>query len=203
MPLDLCLVGLGHYDLKGPERLQKLLPRISADLVSIEYNPQAVIHLNQLERAKKSPQGMQELIDHWCRKGYPSENVRQLIPILDFEFFVSKEYCKKWNKPLLFSDLGDASISQRSFHYAMSAPLPITQQQTERTYQSLILPVPPEEVPNLMKRDEYTETILRALSWKVVHVVGAWHLFGDYHNLYERLRDLNPTRIMLNQADYI
>ena len=66
-----------------------------------------------------------------------------------------------------------------------------------------VIPVQPQERPNLIKRDEYTETKLRPLSGKVVPVAGAWRLFGNYHNLYERLRDLNPSRIMLNQADYL
>lgn len=202
MPLELYLIGLGHYDLKGPERLQKLLQKISPDIVSVEYNPHTVIHLNIIEKARKSQEGIQALIEDWRRKGnYDSETLRQFIPILNYEYFVAKEYCNKNNKSLIFSDLGDIDIGQRWFHYTMSIPVEVTQQQIETAYHSEVITVPPVEIPNLIKRDVYTETILRALQGKVAHIVGAWHLFGNYHNLYERMKDLNPIRIMLHQAD--
>jgi len=208
MPLDLYLIGLGHYDLQGSQRLEKLLLQIFPDIVSVEYDKQAVKGINLLEKAKKSPQAMRAFIENLCAKGnYNPENVRQIIPVLNFEYFVARDYCKKWGKPLLFSDFGDKNLSQRDFDLILSRPVQATQELIERVYQNNVIPIPPEEVPNLMKRDEYTETKLRPLaagrgSRKVLHVAGAWHLFGNYCNLYERVRDLNPCRIMLKQADY-
>lgn len=204
MPLELYLVGTIHPDLQGPQRLQRLLPRISPDVVSVEFDQQTAIQLDQLQQYKQSPQGMQALADHWCGKGnYNPENARQFISLLGFEYFVSKEYCRQQNKLLIFSDLGDTKLAEQHLQYALSNSLETIRQQTEITYQNPVIEVPVEHIPNLMRRDAYTETILRALSGKVLHIAGAWHLSGNYHNLYERLRDLNPIRIMLNQADHI
>lgn len=70
-------------------------------------------------------------------------------------------------------------------------------------------------------RDAYTEKKLRQLARKVdlsskikdffgkkqkkpdriVHVGGLAHSFGNYYNLFDRLVDLNPVRIKLNEAD--
>lgn len=204
MSLELYLIGTLHYDFRGPARLQKIFPIISPDIISVEYDQQTVIRLDFIERCKLSAEGMQSLVAHFCRSGdYNPETVRQFIPILDFEYFVAKEYCRQKQKPLIFSDLGDPFISQQHLHYALSNPPEQLQQGIETTYQNPYFVVPPEMVPNLLKRDAYTETLLRSLSGRVIHLSGAAHLFGNYHNLYERLRDLNPTRIMLNQADYL
>ncbi|MDP3698230.1 MAG: hypothetical protein Q8R47_01445 [Nanoarchaeota archaeon] len=206
MALQLDLVGIFHRDFKGPERLQKLLSILSPDVVSLEYNPKSIIELDQLEKYKQSAEGMAALVAHFCRKeNYLPETVRQALPNLYFEYFVSKEYCKYDQKQLLFSDLGDRDLAQQNLQYAFSNSPQTIQQQTEIDYrmanQYQMIDIPAEQVPYLIRRDAYTETILRPLSRKVAHLVGAWHLFGNYHNLYERLRDLNPRRIMLNQAD--
>jgi len=203
MPSELYLIGIGHYDQQGQERLEKLLLQIFPDIVSVEYNEAVLPWIDRLEKARQSPGGIQKLVDEFCKKGtYDPENVRQYVHIINFEYFAAREYCKKWSKPLLFSDFGAGSLSQRHFHEILSRPIQTTQQLIEMAYQSPVIPVPQQEVPQLLKRDEYAETKLRPLSGKVVHVAGAWHLFGNYCNLYERVRDLNPCRIMLKQADY-
>ena len=204
MTLELYLVGTFHCDLKGQNRLQKVLPILSPDIVSVEYDPESVIYLNRLEKCRQSAEEMEKVVADFCKKGnYLPETVRQSIPNLFFEYFAAKEYCKNNHKPLIFSDLGDRRLGQQNIDYIFSTPLQMIQQQTEIGYQNQVLKMLPENIPNLMKRDAYTEIILRALSGKVVHIAGAWHLLGNYHNLYERLSDLNPTRIMLNQADNI
>ncbi len=53
----------------------------------------------------------------------------------------------------------------------------------------------------VVQRDEHMARRIRDV-WEtteggVLHVGGAYHMFGDYHNLFERLRDLKPTRYNL------
>ncbi|MEK6939289.1 MAG: hypothetical protein AABX31_01030 [Nanoarchaeota archaeon] len=204
MALELHLVGTFHCDLQGQNRLQKLLSILSPDIVSVEYDPESVSQLNQLEKYKQSAEGMEIVIADFCKNGnYHPETVRRSIPNLYFEYFASKEYCKKNHKPLIFSDTGDRILGQQNVEYIFSTPPQKIQQQTEIGYQNQVLEMLPENIPDLLKRDAYTEVILRALSGKVVHVAGAWHLLGNYHNLYERLKNLNPIRMMLNQADFL
>ncbi len=54
-------------------------------------------------------------------------------------------------------------------------------------------------------RDEYTAAKIREVlptaKHTMVYIGGLDHLFGTYHNLYERLRDLNPVRLKLNEVD--
>jgi len=55
-------------------------------------------------------------------------------------------------------------------------------------------------------RDLHFEKIIRQTmqidsSMPSVAVLGCYHLFGPYHNLYERLKDLSPIRIKLKDID--
>ncbi|MEK6969797.1 MAG: hypothetical protein AABW48_05195 [Nanoarchaeota archaeon] len=96
-------------------------------------------------------------------------------------------------------------------------------QMVEQWYRERPMQVQVDDVKrfNFVARDVYIETKLRRLAQKValgskikelfgqkqkkpdriVHVGGASHLFGSYPNLFERLSDLHPTRIKLNEAD--
>ncbi|MEK6983706.1 MAG: hypothetical protein AABX33_03970 [Nanoarchaeota archaeon] len=57
-------------------------------------------------------------------------------------------------------------------------------------------------------RDTHMERRIRELWYKTgrtrgagdfMHFGGVLHIFGEYHNLFERLRDLNPVRYKLNE----
>lgn len=54
-------------------------------------------------------------------------------------------------------------------------------------------------------RDERTEPKIRqafsGANHAMVYVGGTMHFFGDYYNFYDRLKDLNPTRIRLPEVD--
>ena len=50
-------------------------------------------------------------------------------------------------------------------------------------------------------RDRTMDSKIRELRGRVLHVGGLTHIFGDYENLYHLLRDMNPRRIRLNEAD--
>jgi len=54
-------------------------------------------------------------------------------------------------------------------------------------------------------RDEFAESKIReafsATKQSMVYIGGAAHIFGQYHNLYDRLKDLNPTRMKLMDVD--
>lgn len=61
--------------------------------------------------------------------------------------------------------------------------------------------LPPGEIT--LQRDRTMEQRIRKIweksSGDVLHVGGLYHTQGEYHNLYERLRDLNPERKKLNE----
>ena len=57
-----------------------------------------------------------------------------------------------------------------------------------------------------INRDEYFERIIRDTTsigsvGNVVAIAGTYHIFGPYHNLCDRLSDLNPMRLRLNEVD--
>ena len=54
-----------------------------------------------------------------------------------------------------------------------------------------------------IKRDEVMESEIRGI-WNsgigdLMHTGGNIHIFGNYPNLYERLKELNPARYRLNE----
>jgi hypothetical protein len=59
--------------------------------------------------------------------------------------------------------------------------------------------------PNLVsfceQRDEYMDEQIRDLEGTVVHFGGLDHMFGDYNNLYERLKPLGAKRYKLNEFE--
>ncbi len=70
---------------------------------------------------------------------------------------------------------------------------------TERFQKIAILP--PGEIT--LQRDQTMEQRIRKI-WRdtdgdLLHVGGLYHTHGRYHNLYERLRDLHPQRMKLNE----
>ena len=57
----------------------------------------------------------------------------------------------------------------------------------------------------MLDRDKVAESKIReafaGASHTLVYVGGTLHFFGDYPNLYERLKDLNPSKIKLVDVD--
>jgi hypothetical protein len=50
-------------------------------------------------------------------------------------------------------------------------------------------------------RDEYAAAKIKKLKGTIVHFGGLDHMFGDYHNLYERLKPLGAKRYKLNEFE--
>lgn len=67
----------------------------------------------------------------------------------------------------------------------------------------------PESIPiqqkMLIERDISAEPKIReaitTAKHTMVYIGGLSHLFGNYHNLYDRLKDLKPVRLKLNEVD--
>ena len=208
MSLELYLIGINHYDLKGPTRLPKLLKHLQPNYVSLELDQQRAATAENAEKNYlHSTQGLQQLVTTFSHnQQFNPETVARLMPTLFFEYFAARDYCRKQNISLILSDKINPetnSAALQALQYSLSCNPQQLEQQIEKNYDSRKLDFSQIIVAPWIQRDQIAESIIRQLSGKVVHIGGAGHILGSYYNLYQRLRDLNPERIMLNQADYL
>ncbi len=79
-------------------------------------------------------------------------------------------------------------------NYDMIDNVPLSEQFSEEKFKMI-----------LTNRDAVAERRIRDLllttNHTFVYIGGAAHLFGNYRNLYERLSDLHPVRLKLNEVD--
>ena len=195
---QLYLVGTNHSDLKGPERLEKFLEIIRPEHIGVEYtekDAQTIIRLHQKNLITKydTPK---ELIEG--RKRYTQ----------GYEVWVSDEF-RKSNPETNVSYLEDQLLSDEADNYLGSDVFKIDKS-VNAIYdnQSFIRKIKnyPEIFAALfLNRDEHFEKEIRKIypagEQTMAYICGALHFFGEYHNLYERLRDLNPVRIKLRDLD--
>ena len=235
MKPEIYLIGTNHFDLKGPERLEKLLNHLQPRYLSVEVDKLRARKAEQMEEElSESPEKLKAIVVA-TRCFYPGANwetVRETIKIANFEYLVARDYCRQKgipkSLPLILVDSAektakickDAEIYQETADI-LSRSLSELTEVVEQSYQDDFASPENLERFNSIARDAYTETKLRRLARKValyskikeffgqkwsdriVHIGGLAHSFGNYHNLFARLKDLNPVRIKLSEADQL
>lgn len=218
MVKELYLIESVHVDLDGPERLGKLLDHLEPNHISTEYDLQRAQRTDHFRLAIKVP-GVLELTARNLEKlfrGANPETARKYLEISDFEYFVTKGFCLSNQMRLWLIDnysaldlvnglMDQNSKRHKDFVETMSMTPTALRRKVDQFYSGELPEVPEEELQKLKERDNYMANVLRnfhqQFDGKIVHVGGMVHTRGPHYNLYDRLIDLGPKRIKLNEAD--
>ena len=225
----LYLVGTHHLDLKGPERLEKFLGFVRPDTIGLESTVEKfdrrIQDHNQLSSQKLLLRLM--LKDQYGPEA--AENVVKYLNMLGYELWVPSQfseknsgvklaYCDEYRK----EDI--KAMTQEVFGNRVNDAQEVTidfideiartdfaelQKRTDSAYKdnsvAELLKDPTSFKALILDRDERAEPKIRqelsGSNHTMVYVGGAMHLFGDYNNLYERLKDLSPHRLRLTEID--
>ena len=238
---NLYLIGVHHFDLKGPQRLRKLLNHIRPSAICLESDSrlvaEAVAGWENFSGAEKAGMLDTEIDRIYCSMGItrPVSDytlAREFIRTACYEIWISEEYRRhtfqsmamvpvlredlilKHIKPVYEASIGPGMVSGRGEFtprfWEMLAGMTYQkfQREQERKYSASPKPsLKKREILSILHEldDEMEPRIRRAAKnsrgLPVAVPVGFNHLFMDYGNLANRLSDLSPTRIKLNQAD--
>ena len=226
---QLYLVGTHHLDLKGPERLEKFLGFVRPDSIGLESTVENYHRRIQDHDQLKGQKLMLRLILKDQYGPEAAENVVKYLDMLGYELWVPSKFsgenggvrlvhCDEYKK----EDM--KAMTQEVFGDRVNEAQEVTtdfidditkmdfvdyQRRVDASYQdntvAELQKVPASFKALILDRDERAEPKIRqafsGANHTMVYVGGTMHFFGDYTNLYERLKDLNPTRIRLPEVD--
>lgn len=204
-PSKLYLVGTCHVDPQGQWSLMDFLERIRPDHITIEYDPLGLLRLQERSRQRKD-------LVFPPDEELPSGELLRKIGAYEFE--VSRYYAFNNNAIPHFVDVIPKDLPldkliewgiEGFVKFARLTPEQLSieiEKMYERDFSEFLRSLTPIERHLFTTvRDEHAASIIRTLDGRVVHVGGLIHSFGPYHNLYDRLADLNPKRIKLCDVD--
>ncbi len=227
---QLYLVGTHHLDLKGPERLEKFLGFVRPDTIGLEstvenyhrriqdhdqLKGQKLMLLRLMLKDRYGPEAAEKVVKYFDMLGYelwvPSrfsgENSGVTLAHCD-------EYRKEDIKAMTQKVFGDRvneaqEVTTDYIDEIAKSHFAELQRTIDASYQdnsvTELLKDPTLFKTLILDRDERAEPKIRQAfsetNHTMVYVGGTMHFFGDYDNLYERLKDLNPTRIRLPEVD--
>lgn len=124
----LYLIGTVHWDLKGPERLKKLLARINPDQICLENSPEniAEILLTRMSFKHTEPKRLFQTINEEYNllinenELDKAESVLRFLSVLGFEAWASYDY-KKYNPNLTIIPLQNQVLVQRGHEFYKEA----------------------------------------------------------------------------------
>src|SRR3989344_1673517 len=203
------LIGTYHYDQRGRQRLTRLLDHLKPNTVTIETNPKIASRVERIAAKIDSLSGydLLELGIYAITIGMDLNQVKSTLRIEGYEYLAARDYCSKIGIPLVFADpLLEAFLDKNKERISgeVSEITKMTEadlrKAAEEFYRKPIV-VSGDIVDDFAKRDEATERIIRSQNGHVVHIGGLIHMYANYENLFQKLRDLSPQRMRLNTAD--
>jgi len=211
MPTKVYLIGTIHCDLKGSERLEKLLNLYKPDVIIKECGPDKPIvpeHLNDL------PQD--ELIKILKEKNPNIDvNYKTLCMVLlngAYEDKISDGYSKRNNIKILTIDdpvicngiVKETTDITKNVNINTLADFRLSPNEfiknTDFEYKEHRIALPNEAGT---VREILWENEVRRHEGVIVGIFGLLHIYGKHHNLYDRLSDLDVERILLCDSDKI
>ena len=216
----LTLIGTAHFDINGYNRLGKLLQKFNPDIIGIEETKEDSIETSDLVRRLTDKKTFLEALKN-LQKKFPDSNPETLklwLSSVNYEQRAVDDHSASKNIPVFYCDnpqvladvdfKGEAENPKSPLNVKLGRILRLLPEELkseiDREYSLTAYPVNdnPQLVRFYQERDRFTEALLRRQMGWVVYVCGLDHIFGDYHpNLFDRLNDLNPQRIKLNEAD--
>lgn len=239
------LVGTNHWDLKGAERLRKLLNFIRPSAIGIEASEELInLRLSERQRinvvieqrkqldsmmsrmygaiGKKEPSQKKDsfTLDFLVAQGYEiwasyehqqEDNLGVLIyPIHDPEFLKRKSI-KAYREALGAEAINqDGSYTKQFVDKSDENNSEEFQEKIDNSYfdNDRNLYKDQDSLTLIQECDDAMEPRIREVvshnngTGHVVIVAGSNHFFAEYNNnLYERLKDLSPTRVRLPDVD--
>ncbi len=226
----LYLVGTDHDDLRGPERLKKILNFLKPKYISIEFEEKEAeksidFHFSKIpqiiEIAKKggglendsclekiekflSLSGYEIWVPHNYQKENPETELLYFDDMTPMERFEAYEI-ENENIFDLEGNLNEDLIFRWAFTDLNHFQIQIDSRYKNVSMGDIELRLGkkfPKIFNRVVERDKKIETGLRDKAQNTsedgVHVGGVGHMFAvDYHNLYDRLRDISvPIRLI-------
>lgn len=214
--MTIYLIGTDHLDVLGPKRLEKILNYIRPGVIALEateeFSKKRTKEHNTTVLCANLIKAVLEI-----QYGEKADNFMQRIWLLwGYEDWVTETYKKdhQGTKLLYLDNLTESEAN--AFDYdgwgvelndVLNKSPEEYQKETDISYDdNSVDDFTAQELQKLLiERDEFTETrireVFRFTVEDMVYVGGADHIFGNYHNLYERLKDLNPVRKKLRDAE--
>lgn len=223
--MAITLIGTSHLDLNGYDRLNRLLKHLKPSVIGVEETEKSFEETSRFAELVACPKNLEAVINN-AQKQFPEAKPETLRLWLSKAFYENRavsDYSRANHIPIVYcespEEIAHFEEKIRNNRILKKVPkelsmfLSLTPEQArqdiEKEYARQVYPVAdfPELVKFYSKRDEFAESVLRQSILRqqqinLVYVCGLDHIFGDYHpNLYDRLLDLNPRRIKLNEAD--
>lgn len=214
MPSELYIIGTVHVDVKGPDRLRKLLYHLRPQHVVLEADQRSAAMAHQARELLSSEEGFREMIAG-CIKLYKGANpaaVARVLKVSTFEYFACKDFCEAVNIPLYLADEIDwewldaqmrnprSEIYRDLVRHLRMTPSGLSRSVTQY-YRGNLGRISAELLASYVPQEKAIATKAASLDGIVVTVTGLRHSHGAHYNLYERLRDLHPVRMTLLDAD--
>ncbi|MBI2044604.1 hypothetical protein HYT23_00945 [Candidatus Pacearchaeota archaeon] len=226
---QLYLVGTHHLDINGHERLEKFFDFIKPDCIGLESTAEAFERRIQdhKELALELPLLKSMLKSNYSTEAI--ENIIKYLQMFGYECVASSEFSQKNPETkLVFCDVHNPKLLREAtrevFGKLVDESYKITPdlmdalaetdfQEFQRIIDASYNDTSVKELEKKAKyfraltidRDEKTEEkireALKETDNNLAYIGGLLHFFGDYPNLYDRLRDLNPVRIRLSELD--
>jgi hypothetical protein len=227
--VNLYLIGTHHMDIRGPERLEKLLGFIRPDCLGVESTPE-----NAQRRISDHADFLRSssIARRYLASQHGAKQASNIINFLNsnsYEVWLAEQYFKQ-NKGsnLLWLDEYDPTQFEEARKEAFGniaddkndLKLDFIEELAKEDFEALTKKIDASYMdcslegikrdPKLFKsllldRDEKVERKIRDAiinsKHSFVYIGGTMHFFGDYANLYERLKDLSPIRLRLTEAD--
>jgi hypothetical protein len=216
MPTKVYLIGTNHYDLNGEKRLEKLLNLYGPDVIVGEES-----NLTSAIPEEKRALPFEELVEIFKNKklgpDLNPETTALFFLAAAFESRVENRYSKEQGIPVIkritFSGAVEfvENTKKDLVQNGIDSQFPVEYFNLRMTPEGYSRGVDRFYIEHRsalgdtlgINREKDWEEDIRKCEGVVVGIFGSGHVFGQHHNLYDRLSDLNVERILLCDADKI
>ncbi|QQG39438.1 MAG: hypothetical protein HYS81_03565 [Candidatus Aenigmatarchaeota archaeon] len=211
----IILVGEDHTDIRAYRRLTRIFNAFKPHVISVETTPDyyatAMGYLDETSKDGVLEEKQRKLVVEYP-DAHP-ETVRLFLTNMFSNMRAVRDYRRRHRTGMLFCETEetDKIIDQvmaipdnnpgREFEKLLQQPPRRAFTDAEYTLEAYPVRDAPDLEAFLSERDAFAERLLRRQRNSVVHFGGLDHIYGDYHNLFDRLTDLQPIRMKLNAAD--
>ncbi len=217
----LIMLSVFHDDPKGKKRLLKMLKRFKPNIITVENSAEMSEYFKS-ERFKMFNRQIRNILE---TRGLSEKELllfdsRTKSIAVIFEVQATQEYCKDiipfylidlWDEQEIinYEMTGIKSAKNSSIHGIADAfNLENLGEEIDSRYRQFMLFV--QRIGNgdtdVGRRDKFMETRLREILEEnpdktIVHIGGAKHSINDSRTLYSKIKDLNPQKHLLIEAD--
>lgn len=223
---NIIFIGTVHADQKGKTRLLNLLRRLEPDIVTVEMSEEMFQYFGSPRYAKF----LWRIRAVFFSRGFSEQELEQFYAYQQrfgnpFEASGAREYCESAGIPCLLIDLFDEQEVQTFEHDQLRISTQCNlakvrealdaqahQKLIEQEYRETFYAISKNEAviwhgdPDVGRRDVAMAETIKALATehpekKIVHIGGTKHTFSFSGTLFTLLKDFQPERYLLDNAD--